>query len=179
MWEITRCLLPKKGLFFLRWHQGRCFESQHSFPLKKHHKNWWIGKNGIKCPFHFSSNSRLWDYAMPSTQKKDFFFLKMAPRPSFWKSTQFSSAGTCIEKVHLNAKPQNFFWNKNQSLVILQIYICFAFKKSHQKKFYALMPVRKLLVWLSATYSKVAFALNRLFCSVFCASIEEFEFPYR
>ena len=108
----------KKAFFFLRWHQGRCFESQHSFPLKKHHKNWWIGKNGIKCPFHFSSNSRLWDYAMPSTQKKDFFFLKMAPRPSFWKSTQFSSAGTCIEKVHLNAKPQNFFWNKNQSLVI-------------------------------------------------------------
>ena len=117
------------------------------------------------------------DYAIPSTQKKDFF-PKMAPRPSFWKSTQFSSAGTCIEKVHLNAKPQNFFWNKNQSLVILQIYICFAFKKSHQKKFYALMPVRKLLVWLSATYSKVAFALKHLFCSVFCASIEEFEFPY-
>ena len=65
--------------------------------------------------------------------KKGFFFLKMAPRPSFWKSTQFSSAGTCIEKVHLNAKPQNFFWNKNQSLVILQIYICFAFKESSKE----------------------------------------------
>ena len=109
---------PPKKVFILRWHQGRCFESQHSFPLKKHHKNWWIGKNGIKCPFHFSSNSRLWEITRCLLPKKRIFFPKMAPRPSFWKSTQFSSAGTCIEKVHLNAKPQNFFWNKNQSLVI-------------------------------------------------------------
>ena len=34
--RLRDAFYPKKGFFFLRWHQGRRFESQHSLAVQRH-----------------------------------------------------------------------------------------------------------------------------------------------